>query len=188
MTLDEKLDHFYSSVIDSATKQNIEIVEEYKNTLKSYFEERKEAARRKADADYRMAIENITRERNRKLSADAMEARRKVLEKTAEYTELIFRDVRQKLDEYMKTPQYPDLLVTMIKDAKAFAKRDALTVYINPTDADKKAFLEEKTAVMLTVSDRDFIGGMRAVIPSHKILIDKSFLTRLEEVKSSFSL
>jgi len=33
MTLDEKLEHFYSSVIDSATKQNIEIVEDYKATL-----------------------------------------------------------------------------------------------------------------------------------------------------------
>jgi V/A-type H+-transporting ATPase subunit E len=33
MTLDEKLDHFYSSVIESATRQNIEIVEEYKKTL-----------------------------------------------------------------------------------------------------------------------------------------------------------
>lgn len=188
MTLDEKLDHFYSSVIESATKQNIEIVEEYKKTLKNNYEERKDAAQRKADANYRMAIENITRERNRRLSADAMEARRKVLEKNAEYTELIFRDVRQRLDEYMKTPQYLDLLAALIKDAKDFAKRDALTVYINPTDADKKAVLEEKTGVMLTVSDRDFIGGIRAVIPSHKILIDKSFLTKLEEVKNTFTL
>jgi len=188
MTLDEKLDHFYSSVIESATKQHLEIIEEYKKTLKKNFEERREIAMRKADAMYRSAVESITRERNRRLSADAMEIRRRILEKTAEYTELIFRDVRQKLDEYMKTPEYLDLLARLISKAKDFAKRDALTVYINPTDADKKAILEERTGVSLTISDRDFIGGIRAVIPSHKILIDNSFLTKLEDVKSSFTL
>lgn len=188
MTLDEKLDHFYSSVIESATKQHQEIVEEYKKALEKNFEERKQAALRKADAVYRLAVDSITRERNRKLSADTVEIRRKVLEKTAEYTELIFRDARKKLDEYMKTPEYLELMISLIKGAKDFAKRDLLTVYINPSDTDKKELLEEKTGVALTISDRDFIGGIRAVIPSHKILIDKSFLTRLEEVKSSFTL
>jgi len=188
MTLDEKLDHFYNSVIEYATRQNLEIIEEYKKSLKKNYEERKEAAQRKADAIYRTAVESITRERNRRLSADAMEMRRKILDKTAEYTKLIFREVRQRLDEYMKTPEYLDLLVELITKAKDFAKRDALTVYINPTDADKKAVLEERTGISLTISDRDFIGGIRAVIPSHKILIDNSFLTKIEDVKSSFTL
>lgn len=188
MTLDEKLDHFYSSVIESATRQHLEIIKEYKNTLKRNYEERKEAAMRKADAVYRSAVESITRERNRRLSADAMEVRRKILEKTDEYTELIFRDVRQKLDEYMKTPEYVNLLADLITKAKDFAKRDTLTIYINPSDADKKALLEERCGVSLTISDRDFIGGIRAVIPSHKILIDNSFLSKLEDVKNSFTL
>jgi V/A-type H+/Na+-transporting ATPase subunit E len=188
MTLDEKLDHFYSSVIDSATKQNIEIVEEYKKTLQKNYEERKEAAIRKAEANYRMASDNIIRERNRKLSAEAMDIRRKVLDKTAEISDLIFRDVRTKLENFMKTSDYVDLLAAQIKNAKEFAQGDALTVYINPTDADKISALEERTGVSLTVSDRDFIGGSRAVIPSRSILIDNSFLTKIEEAKSSFTL
>lgn len=188
MTLDEKLDHFYNSVIESATRQHLEIIEEYKKSLQNNYEERKEAAQRKADAIYHSAVESITKERNRRLSTEAMDVRRRILEKTAEYTELIFHDVRQRLDEYMKTPEYSDLLTQLIIKAKDFAKRDALTVYINPTDADKKAALEERTGVSLTVSDRDFIGGIRAVIPSHKILIDNSFLTKLEDLKSSFTL
>lgn len=188
MTLDEKLEHFYSSVIESATKQNIEIVEEYKKILKKNFNERKEAALRKAEANYRIACDNITRERNRKISAEALETRRIVLEKTAEYTDLIFQDVRKKLDEFMKTPAYIDLICTWIMNAITFAGGDSLTVYINPTDADKKALIEEKTGITVTISDRDFIGGMRAVIPSNNILIDQSFLTKLEEEKSNFTL
>ncbi len=188
MTLDEKLDHFYSSVIDSATKQNIEIVEEYKKTLQKNYEERKDAALRKAEANYRMASDNIIRERNRRLSAEAMEIRRKVLEKTAEISDRVFEEVKQKITDFMKTPEYDELLCTQIKSAAGFAKGDVITVYINPSDEQKKKILEEKTGVSLTVSDRDFIGGTRAVIPSRSILIDNSFLTKLEEAKSSFTL
>jgi len=188
MTLDEKLEHFYSSVIESATTQNIEIVEEYKKTLQKNFDERKEIALRKAEANYRMASDNIIRERNRKLSAESMEIRRKVLEKTAEVSDRIFTDVRKKLEDYIKTSEYEELLCNQIKNANDFAKGDAITVYINPTDAQKITSLEEKTGVSLTVSDRDFVGGTRAVIPSRSILIDNSFLTKLEEAKSSFTL
>ena len=188
MTLDEKLEHFYSSVIDSATKQNIEIIEEYKKILQKNFDERKEVALRKAEANYRIASDNIIRERNRKLSAETMEIRRKVLEKTDDISTLIFNEVRKKLIEFMKTSEYEDLLCTQIKNASDFAKGEAINVYINPTDADKLSTLEEKTGVSLTVSDRDFIGGTRAVILSRSILIDNSFMTRLDEAKSSFTL
>ena len=188
MTLDEKLDHFYSSVIDSATKQNIEIVEEYKKTLQKNYEERKEIALRKADANYRIASDNIIRERNRKLSAESMDIRRKVLEKTAEISDRVFHDVKLKLEDFMKTSDYDELLATQIIKAKEFAMGDNITVYINPSDKDKISALEEKTGVSLTVSDRDFIGGSRAVIPSRSILIDNSFSTKLDEAKSSFTL
>ncbi len=188
MTLDEKLDHFYSSVIESATKQNIEIVEEYKTTLQKNFDERKDAALHKAEANYRMASDNIIRERNRKLSAEALEIRRKLLEKTAEISDRIFTDVSARLKDFMTTPDYDTLLITQIRHASDFAHGDAITVYINPSDASKKADLEEKTGISLTVSDRDFIGGIRAVIPSRSILIDHSFFTKLEEAKSSFTL
>lgn len=188
MTLDEKLEHFYSSVIESATQQNIEIVEEYKKVLKKNFDERKEAAVRKAEANYRMASDNIIRERNRKLSAESMEIRRKVLEKTSEISNQVFQEVGQRLEAYMKTSEYDSLLCAQIKNAKNFAQGDEITVYINPSDAQKISTLEEKTGVSLTVSNRDFIGGTRAVIPSRSILIDNSFLTKLEEAKSSFTL
>ncbi len=36
MTLDEKIELFSKAVIDSATKQNIEIVRQYKESLRKY--------------------------------------------------------------------------------------------------------------------------------------------------------
>jgi len=188
MTLDEKLEHFYSSVIDSATKQNIEIVEDYKATLQKNYEERKETALRKAEANYRMASDNITRERNRKLSAESMEIKRKVLERTAEISDQIFVDVRNKLDHFMTTPEYDDLLCAQINSANKFAQGDAIIIYINQSDEKKIPSLEQKTGVSLTISNRDFIGGIRAVITSRNVLIDHSFLTKLDEAKNAFTL
>lgn len=188
MDLDEKLDHFSSSVIDSATKQNIEIIENYKYTLEKTYEERKDTAIRKAEAAYRIASENVIREKNRRLSTETVEIRRKILDKTVEIEEKIFRDVKQMLTDYMRTEDYNHLLVVQIENAREFARGDAITIYINPSDASKKVALEEKTGAILTISDRDFIGGIRAVIPSHSILIDHSFSTKLEEAESSFIL
>lgn len=188
MNLDEKLDQFSSTVIDSAMKQNIEIIKNYKITLQKTFEERKEAAIRKADTAYRIASDHIIREKNRRLSAESVEIRRKVLEKTAAIEDKIFCDVIQMLSDYMKTDEYDKLLISQICYAVEFARGDEIMIYINPSDADKKTALEEKTRAVLTISDRDFIGGVRAVIPSHSILIDNSFMTRLEEARSSFIL
>ena len=188
MTLDEKLEHFYSSVIDSATKQNIEIVEEYKKILQRNFEDRKEVALRKAEANFRIESDNILRERNRRMSAASMEIRRKVLERTSEISDEIFEEVKSKLQEFMQTEEYEDLLYALIQDALEFAKGDSITIYINPTDQDRISSLEKRTSTTLTLSDRDFIGGIRAVISSHSILIDSSFLSKIEEAKSNFTL
>ena len=49
------------------------------------------------------------------------------------------------------------------------------------SDADKKEALEIKTGTELTVSAMDFGGGVRAVIRSRNILIDESFVTKLEQ-------
>ena len=188
MTLDEKLDHFYSSVIENATRQNIEIVEEYKKTLQKNYDEHKEAALRKAEANLKIASDQIIRERNRRLSAETMEFRRKILERSADITDEIFTEVREKLEEYMKTPAYEDLLCTQIRNAIDFAKGDSMIIYINPSDAGKIKHLQQKTGASLTISNRDFIGGCRAVIMSDNILIDDSFITKLEEAKDSFTL
>ena len=188
MTLDEKLEHFRTSVIESATQQNIEIVAAYKAMLDKNFAERKENALRKAKANFKIASDNIIRERNRKLSVETLDIKRKVLDKTTEISNRIFKDVIKMLEEYMKTPQYDDLLCAQIMNAIRFAQGDSITLYINPTDAHRISSLEEKTGVSLTISNRDFIGGIRAVIPSRSILIDNSFLTKLDEEKSNFTL
>jgi vacuolar-type H+-ATPase subunit E/Vma4 len=188
MTLNEKLDHFYTSVIDSATAQNVKIIEEYTNTLQKMSEERKNAALKKAENNLLVETDRIQKEKNRRLSNEAIELKRKVNEKTAEITDHIFDDVILKLKNFMQTASYDEYLYKKIMAANEFSQGHVIIIYINPTDQGLLSSLEKKTGVKLTISNRDFIGGIRAVIPSRSILIDDSFLTKLTEEKNSFKL
>lgn len=187
MTINEKLDNFYTSVIESATAQSVKIIEEYNKSLETNYEERKEAALKRAQNTYRVETDHIRREKNRKLSHISIDIKRKVLERSAEITDLIFQEVEQKLLDFMKSAAYTDYLKTKIKDAVDFARGEEIIIYINPSDKDIIPKLEKVTGITLTLSNRDFLGGMRAVIPSRTILIDHSFVTKLKEAKNNFN-
>lgn len=188
MTLDEKLDNFYNSAIDAATTQSQEIIEDYKQSLQKVYDDHKETALRKASISVTVESETLIRERNRALSAEAIVIRKKISDKSKELSELIFVDIRTKINAFMTTPEYTQLLIDQINAAVSFAKGEAITIYINPSDEDKKTVLEGAAHMEFTVSTIDFIGGTRAVIHAKNILIDNSFLTKLAEEKDNFTI
>lgn len=188
MTLDEKLDNFYHCAIDDATAQSIKILESYEQTLKVMCEEKKKSLVKQADQKIRIESENLVREKNRKLSSELLNIKRTLSEKSKEKVEILFNDVEQKLTTYMQSPEYQTLLINKINEAIAFAKDDKLTIYINKTDAHLKEDLEAATHVELMISNIDFFGGIRSVIPDRNILIDNSFMSKLREEKMNFKL
>ena len=104
-----------------------------------------------------------------------VELKRELSKTQKELKKELFQEVDEKVQEYMKTEDYKHLLVAYIEKAARFAGGEAMTIYINPTDADKKEYLEEHTGMTLTISKEDFIGGVRAVIHERNILIDRAF-------------
>lgn len=187
MTLDEKLDNFYNLAINDATNQSVKIVDEYKESLNKIFENHKADALRKETIEMRTEKDNYIRERNKNLSAETIKIKKEISEKNNALVEILFKDVMKKLEEFMHTPEYTTLLINQINEAKRYAKDAELTVYIDIDDESKKAELEGATGVTLTVSSYSFIGGVRAVIPSRNILIDNSFLNKIEEIKDTFT-
>lgn len=188
MTLDEKLHVFYDSTIADATRQSEEILEEYKASLESIYEEHKKAAQEKAAFTLEVESQKLIQEKNKNLSIKNLEFKRLLNEKTEELKGILFEDIISRLHSFMKTEEYTALLIEQINLALDFAKGDEMTIYINPSDEGLKGKLEEKTGFLLTVSNIDFMGGTRAVIHERNILIDRSFSTRLSEEKEIFSL
>lgn len=188
MTIDEKLNNFYHCAIDDATAQSIKILESYEQTLKEMCEEKKKSLIKQAEQKIRIESDNLVREKNRKLSSESLNIKRTLSEKSKEKVEILFNDVEKRLNTYMQTPEYQTFLINKINEAIAFAKDNKLTIYINQTDAHLKEDLEAATHVELMISNINFFGGIRSVIPDRNILIDNSFMSKLREEKMNFKL
>ena len=95
-------------------------------------------------------------------------------------------NMQLKLLAFMRTEEYKEVLIRYIEKAAQFASGMAMTIYINPSDADKKTYLEERTGMTLTISKVDFIGGVRAVVPEKNVLVDYAFKGALENEYQKF--
>ena len=49
----------------------------------------------------------------------------------------LFVELKDKLDNYMETREYHDLLEKQVKDAVEFADGSDITIYLDPADEDK---------------------------------------------------
>ena len=188
MTLDEKLQIFYNSAITDATEKSNTMIEEYKKNMNQSFEEYQLVAKQKAKATLEAKTQHLIQEKNRKISSKQLQFKRNLREQKTILEETIFKDVIKKLEDFMKTKQYITFLEQQILYVLNFSGNEEICIYLNASDFDKKVLLETKTNTSLLIDETDFIGGIKAIIHKRNILIDCSFLSRLEEQKELFSL
>ena len=143
---------------------------------------------REQETSERIAEAKIQKEWNRKVSEQAMLQKKRYHEIAEQKKKILFAEAEEKLKEYQKTEEYKEYLTEKILEAKKFARKEQVIIYLNPTDEEWKVELEQKTGCELTISHLDFEGGIRAVIRSKNVLIDESFSTRLEQVREEYSL
>ena len=162
------------------------IVREHTNKLKGVYEQHREEAMRQSET--RIRAEKITarQKKNLAVSQASLELKREYGRKQKQLKQKLFEEAEQKLYEFMKTEEYRNCLVRYIERAARYANGEEITIYINPSDADKKAYLEEHTGVELTVSREDFIGGVRAVIRNRNVLIDHAYKGALEQAYQDY--
>ena len=55
----------------------------------------------------------------------------------------------------MKTAEYDDFLLRCIHNAIVFANGEEMTIYLNPSDEEKRSSLEDATGIHLTISAED---------------------------------
>ncbi len=186
MIIENKLEQFYKATLESATNQKIAILDEFEESLQKKIELDKEATIRKAELFCQGEEKRILRRKNRGISNANLQTKRILNETSKKITNNVFEEVRNRLKEYMKTPDYVLLLEHQINKAKNYAGDSDIIIYIDPTDKHLKAELEEATGVNLTISQTDFFGGSRAIIRSRNVLIDNSFASKLKEAKEAY--
>ncbi len=186
MNLREKTEHLQDVAMTEARLQADQIVKQHKDALlKVFYQHRQEAIRQ---SETRIKAEETTgrQELNLATTKAQLELKRELGKTQAELKKVLFEEVEKLIHDYMKTKEYTELLVTYIHKAVKFADGTPVTLYINPSDADKKEYLEERTGMSLTISREDFIGGVRAVIREKNILIDHAFKGAIEREYNKF--
>lgn len=186
LTLEEKIEHLKNASMEEARASGNRIIKEHSDALEKIFDDHKETALRQAELTIKTETNNAKQELNKALAKSQLDLKRKQGKCQTQLKNQLFKRVLELTEEYMKTDAYDELLVKHISKALSFAQGEDMTIYINPSDADKKEMLEKRTGAVLTISKEDFLGGVRAVIHDRHILIDNSFSSLLQEEYDNF--
>jgi len=187
MTQDEKLLKFFDISMDDVNKQNVILVEEYKNELQHKYDEYVKAETARAETKLQNMLESYRREKKSEMSDKQMKQRRENIEKKNEYIDEIFSEVVSKLQELKNKPEYKEMLVSQINNALSYRKDgDNIMVYIDESDSIYKDELEEITGCEITIADKNILGGITAFIPMNNISFDESFASKIAEAKKNF--
>ena len=186
MTIEERIAHIQESAMEEARLKADAITKQHEKMLAGIFNQHRDEAVRQSEVRIRGELINARQQQNMAASRAQIELKREYGKRQKELKKELFEEVERKLQEYMKTDAYEKALVPYIEKALRFANGEELTIYINPTDADKKDYLEEHTGMKLTVSKEDFVGGVRAVVHGRNVLIDHAYKGALENEYQKF--
>lgn len=186
MTVEEKLQHFLELCMTDARSKSGQLFDEYRDALEKSFDEHKQDVYRRARMRLAEEEKELGREKNKKLALAQMNARRMVSRHHDQLKEKLFAGLREKLEAFIQTPEYTELLKRQVSHAQAFSGQEELIIYLDPADQDKLPQFVPRANDLIKISEYSFGGGIRAVIPARHILIDHSFDSKIAEEKEKF--
>ena len=187
MDTNEKIKLFEEMVVEGTDDSVDHQLEAYESSLQKVLDDHIQEKTRKNNIIIETEKENIRKERNKQISQMHLQVQRDLHKEQKQLKKDVFNQVEKNIAEFKRTEMYIDLLEKQINLACEIAKEKEVVLYIDPSDADKVEILEERTGKTITVSSRPFIGGVRGVIHSRNMLIDYSFLKKLETERVNFS-
>ena len=186
LTLEEKITHLRTTSMEEARAESNAIIDSYRDALEKVFEDHKIEAKRQMQTRIKAETVNARQQKNQAMARAQLDLKRRQGRIQQELKDKIFEEAYALVNDYMKTAEYDDFLLRCIHNAIVFANGEEMTIYLNPSDEEKRSSLEDATGIHLTISAEDFTGGIRAVIRSRNILIDHSFKTALRNEYDKF--
>ena len=186
MTLEEKFAHLQSTSMEEARAEGNAIIDTYREALEKVLEDHKEEALRQSETRIKAETVSAKQQLNQAMAKSQLELKRMQGKVQQDLKDKIFAETVALVHDFMKKETYEDYLIKCIRKAINFADGEAMVIYINPSDENRRSDLEDALSTRLTISAEDFIGGMRAVIRSRNILIDNSFKTALRNEYDKF--
>ena len=187
MDTNEKLDLFRDMVFQNTEESVAAQIRTFEESLEKVLNDHQREKTSKNKIIIETEKEDVHKERNKQIAQLQLQMQRDLHKEQQKLKEKIFEQVHQQLTAFMNTEQYLDLLEEKIKRALSIAGSEDIKIYVDPVDTNKVAELEKRTGHSVVVSDRSFLGGIRGVITSRNMLIDYSFLKKMEAERENFS-
>ena len=177
MTIEEKMDHFRSLSLESASSKSAESLSSYKQSLDDDLELHKETASQLAEESKKALMNQVRANSKKKLSSEQMKIKKELTQKQSAIKIEVFDRVREKL-----------YLENQIKNIMSEYSDVDITIYIDPNDSSLLDELKSKTGGNIEIYNKEFLGGTRTIVPEKNILIDNSFKTRLADQQDLFAI
>jgi len=184
-----KLEHFKADIMSDVSERKRVIEEELQTKLKKDYEAKELEFLEEAYNIIQDGLKAVDREKNEVISKAAMENRVKLLHKRKEIIDEVFRRCKVKIEQYTKTEEYKDLLVSKIKDHMKLLGEGDYIIYLNYKDKDLYTFIQEKFPkhkVFFEKKHIEMIGGVKLHNTTANVYLDDSLAKRLEEEEEEF--
>lgn len=190
MTEHEKLDAFTAAILNEARQEAEHLRTEDAETIHKAVEEYRAVVSAEAERRKAAGAAAAKSAADRRIAAAALAGRRTVLEYRERRTGEIYGAVRQRVEAYPGTPDYPGTLEKLLAKAlSAVPGAGAAEILLRPEDRQHEALLSAasgKTALSFgTGSFR--LGGLILLCPERDRRVDLSFDSALADIQGRFS-
>lgn len=186
--IDHKLEHFANDIMVDVSEERRQIIEEIDHKLTGLYDKKEIAYLEKAYDLIQEALIKIDQEKNEILSRTAMDNRMQLLQKRNETIALMYSEATEKLRAYTKTEGYVTHILDLIESAKALLGEGELTVCLSASDENIIKEISEKSGLVVTLESKriDFIGGCKVYNRTNNMVVDDTFLRKLEDQHEDF--
>ncbi|AMB96010.1 V-type ATP synthase subunit E [Aerococcus urinae] len=186
MKLEEKMAYFKDQVTQQSQAEIDQQINQYRQTLEDDYQKFQE----QTDETYAHRLVNekeaLRKENNKAISQIQINQQRELFLTEENMKLTLFQTFTKQIESYQKSEAYIEQLKKMLKNIQAYAGREKYDLYIDENDSHLRSQLESYASHPIIISDRPFMGGIRAVLRERQILVDYSFLTFLDRLKENF--
>jgi len=186
MTTDEKLSHFLEACVSDATSKSDKMLDSFQKIKEEEYQKHVTLAKENQELHIQDAKKTLLREKNIEYSQKLFAIEREYTLQTNEIKDMIFNELKDKLERFMSTSKYSNMIYAQINQAKQIAGNNPLLVTLDPSDELLLETIQANTGVEICIAKKTFGGGTIIQIPNRNILIDNSFNNKLAKLKESF--
>ncbi|KAA9218221.1 MULTISPECIES: DNA recombination RmuC family protein [Aerococcus] len=186
MKLEEKMAYFKDQVTQQSQAEIDQQINQYRQTLEDDYQKFQE----QTDETFAHRLVNekeaLRKENNKAISQIQINQQRELFLTEENMKLTLFQTFTKQIESYQESEAYIEQLKKMLKNIQAYAGREKYDLYIDENDSHLRSQLESYASHPIIISDRPFMGGIRAVLRERQILVDYSFLTFLDRLKENF--